>query len=316
MKRIFTTSSILLFTLLLKAQIPSYISTNGLLAWYPFNGNGADSSGNGNNLTNTGATFFADRNGVANAAASLNGTSNYFTRTNPTFTFAATDSFTYSFWMNKASQTTQGIPLMSGTNTTNVFISIMQCTNTVFQFGVNKQQSTWTWANATPTLNVWDNYIGTYSGGAMTLYKNGVVVANATFSAPGSIAQNIPLYIGKGLGSDGYFKGGIDDVAIWGRALSSQEVTDVYNSVITSVINVEDNKQISVFPNPVSNEFVLKNNFRIGSRYSIFDVLGKEVLSDIVTNNNQRVVICNLENGIYFLRSEGLSGKSIKLIKE
>lgn len=38
------------------AQVPSYVPTNGLVGWWPFNGNINDLSGNGNNGTVFGAT--------------------------------------------------------------------------------------------------------------------------------------------------------------------------------------------------------------------------------------------------------------------
>ncbi len=31
------------------AQVPNYVPTNGLVGWWPFNGNANDESGNGNN---------------------------------------------------------------------------------------------------------------------------------------------------------------------------------------------------------------------------------------------------------------------------
>jgi hypothetical protein len=34
-------------------QVPSYISTNGLVGWWPFNGNANDESGNGNGNNGT-----------------------------------------------------------------------------------------------------------------------------------------------------------------------------------------------------------------------------------------------------------------------
>ena len=49
-------------------QVPSYVPTNGLVAWWPFNGNTNDESGNGNNGTNNGATLTQDRFGNANSA--------------------------------------------------------------------------------------------------------------------------------------------------------------------------------------------------------------------------------------------------------
>src|ERR1700733_13474149 len=55
-----------------KAQPASFL-TNGLVAYYPFNGNAIDASGNGNNGTNYGATLITDRFGKTNAAYSFNG---------------------------------------------------------------------------------------------------------------------------------------------------------------------------------------------------------------------------------------------------
>ena len=57
------------------AQVPNYVPTNGLIAWYPFNGNANDESGNGNNGTVNGATLTIDRNGNSDNAYSFNGSS-------------------------------------------------------------------------------------------------------------------------------------------------------------------------------------------------------------------------------------------------
>jgi hypothetical protein len=61
------------FTTNLMAQVPNYVPTNGLVGWWPFNGNANDESGNGNNGTVNGATLTTDRNGVANSAYSFDG---------------------------------------------------------------------------------------------------------------------------------------------------------------------------------------------------------------------------------------------------
>ena len=57
------------------AQVPSYVPTNGLVGYWPFNGNANDESGNGNNGTVNGATLTSDRFGNANGAYSFNGSS-------------------------------------------------------------------------------------------------------------------------------------------------------------------------------------------------------------------------------------------------
>ena len=50
------------------AQVPTYVPTNGLIAYYPFNGNANDVSGNGNNGTINGANLTNDRINSANSA--------------------------------------------------------------------------------------------------------------------------------------------------------------------------------------------------------------------------------------------------------
>jgi hypothetical protein len=53
--------------------IPSYIPSEDLVAWYPFNGNANDESGNGNNGTVNGATLTTDKDGNENSAYSFDG---------------------------------------------------------------------------------------------------------------------------------------------------------------------------------------------------------------------------------------------------
>ena len=51
----------------------STIPTDGLVAYYPFNGNANDESANSNNGTVNGATLTTDRDGNANSAYSFDG---------------------------------------------------------------------------------------------------------------------------------------------------------------------------------------------------------------------------------------------------
>jgi len=51
-----------LHSLSVEAQVPSYVDTNGLVGWWPFDGNANDISGNGNNGLVYGSTLTTDRN--------------------------------------------------------------------------------------------------------------------------------------------------------------------------------------------------------------------------------------------------------------
>jgi hypothetical protein len=64
-------------TVNLWGQVPNYVPTNGLVGFWPFNGNANDESGNGNNGTVNGATLTTDRFGVANRAYSFDGVDDF-----------------------------------------------------------------------------------------------------------------------------------------------------------------------------------------------------------------------------------------------
>ena len=68
--------SVLLFSNSAQSQnLPAYLPSNGLVAWYPFNGNANDESGNGNDGVIVDAITTVDRNGSSNSAFGFNGQS-------------------------------------------------------------------------------------------------------------------------------------------------------------------------------------------------------------------------------------------------
>ena len=80
------------------AQAPSYVPSNGLVGWWPFNGNANDESGNGNNGTVNGATLTTDRFGISNKAYNFDGIDDFIDLQNLT----SNQDFSYSLWFNAA----------------------------------------------------------------------------------------------------------------------------------------------------------------------------------------------------------------------
>ena len=72
MKRIILTLTLFTLPILNAQDLPSYVPTEGLVAYYPFNGNANDASGNGNHGTVNGATLANDQNGNDNKAYEFN----------------------------------------------------------------------------------------------------------------------------------------------------------------------------------------------------------------------------------------------------
>ena len=72
---------------------------DGLVAYYPFNGNADDESGNGNNGTVNGATLTTGRNGNTDGAYNFDGTDDYINAGDrDDFDFGTSD-FSFSLWV-------------------------------------------------------------------------------------------------------------------------------------------------------------------------------------------------------------------------
>lgn len=252
MKRIFTFSLSILFAVASFSQIPNYVPTSGLVAFYPLDGNGNDLVGTGNNLTNYGAVAITDRNGNAGAAMSFNGSSQYMLNSAPNLTFAPGTAFSVSIWYYKPSAL-GGVAIMFGNTTAGNFIWNMQSSTTQVQMGVNKQQSAWFWAQTNFNTGVWEHYVSVYEpSGAMTLYKNGVVAGNNTYTHTGAISVNQPLNVGRGI-SGNYFNGYLDEIAIYNRALTAAEVGLLYAGCGPLVLTQPQNQTQDILTNAVIN---------------------------------------------------------------
>ena len=101
MKKQILILTIALLSLTAFAQVPNYVPTNGLIGYWPFNGNANDESGNNNNGTVNGIVpFISDRNGVSSSA--MQGGQGYITIASSFFNFNYTDSFSISLWFTQS----------------------------------------------------------------------------------------------------------------------------------------------------------------------------------------------------------------------
>ena len=103
MKKLLLFLTVFSATLLTAQNIPSYIPTNGLVAWWPFNGNADDESGNGNNGTaHNSPSIAADRFGNDSSAynfdwSSITGYGTWQKIELPTI--VTSNSYTVNIWM-------------------------------------------------------------------------------------------------------------------------------------------------------------------------------------------------------------------------
>lgn len=93
-----------------------------------------------------------------------------------------------------------------------------------------------------PKTGVWYHLVGTYDGKRVRFYVNGKLDGERLADTPGLRIRDLPdarLVIGRAAPSpkydhwhDTYFPGLIDEVKIWRRALSQEEVTSLYEQTL------------------------------------------------------------------------------------
>lgn len=208
---------------------------DGLVGWYPFNGNASDASGNGNDCTVMGASLTKDRYGVENNAYKFDG-DDWIESKNivPTYNvvsfvawFKATD-----VRGNKSGAIVSLPRAPGGTGTRLGF----HYPNKSIGGGFNPPNIVIDHRHTTEPLKLEQWYHGavTNSGRELRLYLNGNLCASKKYDER-SLSSSQNLLIGKelhekaGISGMRFFNGSIDDVRIYNRTLSDSEILAIYN---------------------------------------------------------------------------------------
>lgn len=207
--------------------------TNGLVAFYPFNGNANDSIG-ANHGTVYGATLTENRLVEPNKAYSFNGTNKVL----------ASDSAlpmgnsprTISLWIKvpQSASNPNERPFNYGTETTSHanWINVVSGTGTPRNLGTVIFDFYNSGAISTNTIafNAWQHIACTLDGSSVArVYINGNIAGAAGVAA--NTTSSGVLNIGDGSGTavnQAGVVGSIDDVRIYNRALSATEVQQLY----------------------------------------------------------------------------------------
>jgi len=315
-----------LTTQMVMAQVPSYVPTNGLVGYWPFNGNANDESGNGNNGVVNGATLTTDRFGNASKAYLFN--SNYIII--PHSNLFDFNDYSLSLWVS-TSQTTLGVAVKQ-TNYNNA-------TNERFSMGINNPLPSsasfaakynspnceagtgWQYNSVSQSIinNQYHHLVGTVNGNTIKLYIDGILVNTiVTPYSQSSLCFGGDIQIGRDWANYlHYFFGKIDDIGIWNRALTQDEITSLYyseNSCQSLVINTgvlsfnppTYNNTITIYPNPANDHITIDcgNLANVsGWTIKIVNSLGQEVFNGAM-NTQQYVVPLNTWSGqgVYFVK--------------
>jgi len=212
-----------------EAQIPNYVPTNGLVGWYPFNGNANDESGNGFNGTVNGAILTTDRLGNSNTAYSFDGVDDYINLGNP-LGDSSTD-FTISIWARREPNG-GGITIakMPGGSWSNGKWMIDLYSNNVNYCLPNQNlQGCTTFNNNINNDLFWHHIILVHNATTDILYLDDSIISNSSSSLVTQIAADIRVG-GRENTLNFPYLGQLDDIGIWNRALNTQEISNLYSS--------------------------------------------------------------------------------------
>ena len=206
-------------------SVPSYVTTNGLIGWWGFNGNAQDNSGNGNHGTVNGATLTTDRFGNQNGAYDFDGGNDLISLSNcPT---SGSQSFSIFSWINTASSANRKSIISYGSNNLLGGLWLYVEVDSLLHFDLS-----WNFGPASNVQienNTWHHVGVVNNAGLIQLFVDGFASGAPQLMSPNILTGGST--IGSSITSNGwFFNGKIDDIGIWNRALTQQEITNLYNS--------------------------------------------------------------------------------------
>jgi uncharacterized protein (TIGR02145 family) len=205
--------------------LPDYLPSEGLVGWWPFNGNANDESGNGNHGAEYGVLPAQDRNGVSSAAFSFGGSQHI--EVSNWNALQGAEAFSVSFWAKQPTnfgwlvcfgQSSNGKGFVSGT----------------YHWGGNSiGGQLWRYDFVSSTFasveqNTWCNIAFVYGSNVLKVYRNGqLITSQAVDYVDVQLGAGI-LNFGKQVDFFEYYNGTLDDIGIWNRALTDAEVMALY----------------------------------------------------------------------------------------
>ncbi len=322
----------------------------GLVAYYPFNGNANDESGNGNDgLIMGGVTFEPSIHGQAVRFSSKD---TYILLNQSGLSANNWPEITIAAWIKMLEYTTYGtivqrgdaIPTYSyslkvgGKLTPNANYNPGTFGVVVADTGFSVIASTFTDTQSLPELNTWYHIVGVYDGISMRYYVNGIldgeeIIPDGLQGSNLLDNENFETRIGgsptQPTWSDMHINGLIDEVRFYDRALSDQEIVDLYNNIVSIGDEISGVPSSFVlkqnYPNPFNPNTTISYDLPKHSfvTLKIYDLLGKEIKTLVNEEKspgsyNVNFDASNLSSGTYFytLRTKDFySSKKLLLIK-
>ena len=225
---------------------------DGLVAYYPFNGNANDASGGGYDGSVVGATLTSDKFGNSNSSYYFDGSGDYIDIGDQT-DLEGFGAVTISAWINCGLMggDSYNIAGKAGVYKIDYYNSKIR-----FLTGNDFAGSILT-TKSTLSNNEWHHIVATYDGSIKRVYIDNIMDPTTVLTSGSLGANTKEVSIGAHRQFetwDHFFKGAIDEVRIYDRALSQSEVTQLYNAPETTTMTISFDIKPASCPNPLNTK--------------------------------------------------------------
>lgn len=340
MKKFFTIAIVAL-SINAFAQIP----VNGLVGYWPFNGNANDESGNGNNGTVQGAILTFDRFGNSNSAYYFDGATNFITVANST-SIKVTNSVSISAWVKNTGDTSINIVVTKGIYGSLWDYGLANCWSYTSYYDYNNAFVIREYMYKNDMFNQWHHLVVTVdenNENKPKLYFDGNEMLGQLVTSDNNIRTDDwirptdgDLYIGSN-SVTGFFKGDIDDIRIYNRALDKSEISTLFNEnicyqsvTVTDTLVITANftsfnpvtyaNTIKVFPNPTKDKITIDcgSNYNSLNGYTIkiTNSMSQVVYSSNITQQSATIDLSTWTGrGVYFVHLVDGNGSTVDIKK-
>lgn len=210
------------------------IPTAGLVAYYPFSGNANDETTNALHGMVSGANLVADRFGTASSAYSFDGIDDEIRVASTTV--LNLDAFSIQVWMRPDtgygdSQFNGQIHVVSRWHSHGAGNSAYAATISdqgqlgLMTYNTSNEVQNWTDPGVLPEQQ-WSHYVGTFDGDSLRIYLDGDLISATDGADPQDSGYD--LVIGRDPLGGNRFRGTLDDIRLYNRALTAPEIGALY----------------------------------------------------------------------------------------
>ena len=165
----------------------------------------------------------------------------------------------------------------------------------------------------------WMHLAAVYDGDTAYLYIDGNLLAQRVYGA-NLLTSVYPFTVGAQANvPDNIFPGVFDDILIYNRALSGQEVLDIVQALSIDDLGAFE-RGVRLGPNPTIGPVALSYNSGLGQivSFEVYDLKGTVVLDGTLQGSGHQMDISNYASGVYTFEFTTADGQTIqkKIIKK